>query len=1134
MCLITFRLQNSFLQFPKMNLFFYNFNSELCVHSNTIYLFVLTLFMRFFTFNLSGFQGRIISFIIVLFALLYAEATFPQSFQNLQNLKFQSIENAGGLANNRINNIIKDHDGFVWFATENGVARFDGNDVKGYFYDQKDSSSLYGNFVVSFLLDKNNQLWIGTDLGLVVYNKLCDNFRRIKADVPNESRHYILDIDLLENNTVIALTTSRILYYDSTSASLKQYFSIDDTKEINRSEGFSQFFINPSTGDLWITTQNKFIIAEYPSMKFRFLNHSCGLVRNVYLHGEKQLWIASQQGLFTMNLTTEKISRFLPVEKEYQGYFMQEIRDILIDGAENYWIATDQSGLICYHTAMSRCIRFSHKEYDNQSLNNNLIRKVFIDNSGILWVGTQYEGINYTLLRNPKEFILYMHIPEQSNSISSNVVTAMMKDKDGNLWIGSDGGGVNIIDNTSGKISKLLYDKNNPVSISTNAVLAIYQDSRDNIWIGGYNGEICRYNPYSREWKRYRNICKHADCNSLHDVRQFLEDSKHRIWIATNGHGIFMFNYDNEQFEYFNALNGEIIDDYVLSLCESADQNLWVGTYNGACLFNPDKKTRINFDYSEFSASGLSNNWIYCIHRDSKNRIWLGTTFGLNLYNPGTATFTKFYVGDGLPGNVIDGILEDEEGNLWISTNNGISKFNPDSLKFLNFYQKDGLPGNEFNHGSYYKSRDGELFFGSNFGMVSFYPSKINPDRNVSPVVIRDVLVFFRSIGKENWCDINQQESGEKKIVLSYKQSTVTFNYTALNFINTHNNKFSYILEGYEQQWNQVGNRREATYINLRPGNYTFRVTGCNNDGICDSKGDSMLLVIRPPWWGTSYFRYSLAIFLFLSIFGLYHWRVNIVIKQKEKLESLVQQRTLELREKNSELDELNKMNKRIFSIIAHDLKSPFNSIMGFIELLAKKYTGPEDESKKKYIGYVQSSLKKIFVLMENLLLWSSSHLTGSAIKPVEYSINEQVIKNIELAHDGALHKSVSISFDPDKDYKVKADYNMIDAVIRNLLSNAIKFSHPEGEITFALKAENDMIICSVIDRGLGMDKEEIHHLFSLDTKKLKIGTNGELGSGLGLVICYDLIVRNHGKIWIDSEPGKGSVFNFAVPAATL
>jgi len=1066
--------------------------------------------------------------LISLNAILYGN----DDIAHIRNLKFYKISNPGSLANNRINNIIKDSEGYLWFATENGVARYDGYEVKNYFFDQHEPSSLYGNFVISFLIDNEKQLWIGTDLGLMVYNPNCDNFRRIPVDLPDK-RQNILDLKILGDNTILALTSKRILYYDRKSNSLKLYLSIDEISDIGNGEEFYQFIVNPSiTNQLIIFTQHNIINTVFPGKKFTLFKHSCGIVRKLYHQDERRVWISAQNGLFVFEPYRNQILQFLPKDKEFKKYFLHEIRDFLIDNNGNYWIATDQDGVIYHHVSTNGYIHFYHQEYDNQSLNSNLIRKIYIDNQGVLWVGTQYEGINYVILNNPKEFVIYQKKYDQSNSLSSNIISSVMKDNQGNVWIGTDGGGLNIIDKWSGKITQL-YHYGKSSEITTNAILAIYQDSRNNIWVGGYNGFVSLYNPAIHSWKQYKIICSQPGCNGLHDVRNFLEDSEHRIWIATNGHGLMMFDYKTERFKFYSEQDDNIINNYVLSLCEADDGRIWAGTYNGLYLIDPEKPASVMFNYSEYSSSGLSNNWIYCIHRDHKNRMWFGTAFGLNQYDKEKNIFRKFYTSDGLPGNVINGILEDEKGNLWISTNYGISKFNPDLMTFNNYYLEDGLPGNEFIHGSFYRSKEGELFFGSNYGLVSFYPSRIRSDSVVSPVVIKDIQVFFKSIVNQGYCDTTLQRSAIQKIRLSYKQSTVTFIYTALNYINSKNNNFSYRLEGYDHKWNNVGNRREATYINLKPGRYVFHVKGCNNDGICDEKGDRVMIIIHPPWWGTWYFRLVVAIILLISLVTAYYWRVNSIIRQKAKLEELVQKRTAELKEKNNKLNELNKMNERIFSIIAHDLKSPFNAVMGFMEILEKKSMNADnEENRKRYISYIRGAINRIFVLMENLLLWSSSHLKGSTINPVRYSLNDQIKSNIELITEIARDKSITIQFNPSEEYFVMADYDMIDAVIRNLLSNAFKFSKSEDVITIELSRKTNVVICSITDQGMGINANEIKILFSLDNRKIKTGTNGEQGSGLGLVLCHDFITLNGGKIWVKSQPGKGSTFSFSIPAS--
>ena len=487
----------------------------------------------------------------------------------------------------------------------------------------------------------------------------------------------------------------------------------------------------------------------------------------------------------------------------------------------------------------------------------------------------------------------------------------------------------------------------------------------------------------------------------------------------------------------------------------------------------------------------------------------------------------------------------------------------------------DGLQGNQFIHGSYFKNKLGIMYFGGINGLNIFHPDSIQMNQFKPPVFLTDLLIFYKEVPiNEEGSPLTQSITETEKITVTHKQSLITIKYTALNYICTEKNLYAYKLEGFDKDWNYVDSRREATFTNLNPGTYVFRVKASNNDGIWNEEGTSLKIVVLPPWWKTLVFKLSVVLFILVSTVSFYLYRIDRLKKQKVYLEKLVKKRTMEIEEKNAiltkqanelnetntlleerqqqieeqteklevkkeelesaniHLNELNSTKDKFFSIIAHDLKNPFNTIMGFAELLIMKFNKLSEEKKYKYSEVIYRSSKNIYDLLENLLQWSRTQTNKIAFEPSDFDIENLVQQNIALLNENIESKNISVKLGHSEKVSIYADRNMINTVIRNLLTNAIKFTDKGGQIIIDYKNKNGDVEFSIRDTGIGMTEKEISQIFRVDTNISKTGTDGETGTGLGLILCKEFIKKNGGSIWVESKSGEGSKFSFTVPAS--
>lgn len=537
----------------------------------------------------------------------------------------------------------------------------------------------------------------------------------------------------------------------------------------------------------------------------------------------------------------------------------------------------------------------------------------------------------------------------------------------------------------------------------------------------------------------------------------------------------------------------------------------------------------------------------------SSEIIWAGTYGGglnkIDLTEADTLLISieKYTIADGLADNVVYGIQGDKQKNIWMSTNNGISMLNITTNQFRNFNMSDGVQGKQFYWGASYKNRNGKIYFGGVNGFNVFNPDSLFKQKKSPTIKIVDFKIFNKSVPVGIYEDRNilsKTISETKKINLSHKDYVFTIEYAALNFQSPTTNKYAYIMEGAENDWHFVDNRRFVTYANLQPGNYTFKVKSVQSLEKMDGNIATLQIEILPPFYQTWLFRVSFIIAILLIIAYAFRLRVRSIQLSKRKLEIEVQKRTKELSleiaerkrieaslcKSEEELQQSNASKDKFFSIIAHDLKNPINISIGFSQLLLKKYKSINDEKKLSFIEAIHKASYSIYNLLENLLEWSLAQTKGLKKQPRNLKLDELLLQNIELAKTLAMKKNISIEKSLSENLSVFCDKHMIDTVFRNLLNNAVKFTPQNGSITVKTSKENNCACIEIIDTGVGIDVEKINDLFSLDKSVSTKGTDGESGTGLGLVLCKEFVEDNNGNISISSKFKEGTCIKVYLP----
>ncbi|MFZ0390762.1 MAG: two-component regulator propeller domain-containing protein [Calditrichia bacterium] len=845
--------------------------------------------------------------ISILITLLLSFSTILQAVP--QNSRFERLSLKDGLSQSSVSSILQDRQGFLWFATQEGLNKFDGYQFTVYRHDPNRPNTLSDDWINVIHQDHEGMLWVGTaGGGLNRFDPVRENFEVF--------RHDPADSTSLGSDRVTAIFEDKAgrLWIGTDGGGLNLYHrykncfirrpSVNDTENGLISNRITAIAESPDT-NLWIATADSGL--AYLDLKKDRLttyrrsdNSEPGLNSNKILSllalPEGDVWIGTAgAGLDHFEPSTGSWQNYSHSLSSENGISNNNIYKIFRDADGIFWLATD-AGLNRFDSAEERFTVFRHEPFDARSLSHDQIRDVYQDKSGLLWIATFGGGINKFKKNNP--FKNYYKNPAYTGSLADNTVWAILKDSRQHLWIGTNDG----LDQLPGNQKEFIHHRfwaGQPGGLNQDVVRALAEDPRGRIWAGTDGGGINIFDPETGKIDAYRQ--REGDPGSLSDnrVRDILRDSRGEMWIAT-WEGLNRWLPEENRFQHFFAdqnIKSTLSDNRIRCLYEDGNGTLWVGTYGGLNYFERKKQRFISFTHHRGNAYSLSNDRVLCVYEDSNGRLWIGTYGGgLNRLDREELIFIRYTQEQGLPNNTVYGILEDDAGFLWLSTNRGLCRFDPELQEFKTYGEQDGLPADEFNGGAYFRSSHGELYFGGIHGFTVFHPEDIKENPLLPPVV----LTGFKKFGKQ--VPLSQLDYQKNGIDLSFRDDFFSFEFAALDFTNPGKNNYYYKLEGFDKDWIYAGNRRFANYTNLDGGHYLFRVKGSNCDGVWNESGLAIPVYIHPPFWQTWWFRLLTAFFLLFAAYLFYKLRLRRIESQKRRLEAEVAQRTGELQQSNLQL----------------------------------------------------------------------------------------------------------------------------------------------------------------------------------------------------------------------------------------
>lgn len=1077
--------------------------------------------------------------IAIVVCLFIARFTQPSHAQPEQT-RFDHLPLEQGVSHNLVYAIHQDRYGLMWFGTMYGLVKYDGRQYTIYRHDPRDPHSISYNDIIALHEDRQGFLWIGTwGGGLNKFDRTSETFTRYLHD-PNDSTS-------LRHDTVwTILEDSRGTLWVGTEEGLEELLNSEPALTVSTTDKVKFIHhqippVNPqrktpvsiralcedSAGRLWIGTFGGglkcFDRTQPQPMSFKrdpanpkSLNSN--FISAIAEDREGNLWIGTLgHGLnkiahadlaaFPKPATT--FLHYQNVPSNSLSLSANDIGVILVDHNDRLWIGTTSGGLNKFDPTTGQFTRYKHDPGDLHTISSNTIVALCEDRARTLWVGSYKGGVD-KLDPFQYKFAHFQNEPQNANSLRSNHVRAIQQDRAGNIWVGTFGGGLEeIIVAAQDSTLKFIHHSDDTRKLRSNLITALHEDTTGTLWIGTFDDGLYAWDRTRRHFSHFKNSPRDTNSLSLNNVNTILVDRDDNIWIGTDGGGLNQLDRRTKRFRrYQNEAENStgLCDNFVHALYEDRHGSIWIGTYRGLDQFDRRTQTFTHYQHHLNDANSLSNNYVYAIYEDQAGTLWVGTSDGLNKFDRARGNFTNYKESEGLPNGVICGILEDEAGKLWISTQKGLTQFDPRAATFRSFDVAGGLQSNMFNVGAFHKNRRGEMFFGGINGFNWFHPAQIKLNPEAPPIILTGLKILGKP--QSQGTDLQQLQGLE----LSPRENFLTFEFAALSYAAPEKNQYAYKLEGLEAAWNYCGTQTTASYSNLKPGRYVFRVKGSNQDGAWNEIGAALLLNITPPFWKTWWFYLAVGGVLVTAVMLLHRMRLRGERRRVVEIERIKNEERLERFKavEHARLDERERVRKQIAADFHDESGHKLTKISLFCGVLQSKLS-PQAWDIGEYVERIMKVAASLHKDM-NDFIWS--------LDPAENTLHDTALKLRDFGeklfdHTGIQFHLRGMSVELEQIHLAMEARQNLTCIFKEAMNNVLKHTRSECKhVTCEFGRENGHYVIRLLDDGKGFEPNDC-----------------ELGHGLRNMQKRANAI--HGSLEIISRHGEGTIIQFTNAVAT-